>query len=94
MPSNALAGLYFVITGEFGEDRISIVKKLVSLGAVRCSSITPKTNLLIVGIDPGEMKIRKARAMGIRLADRAWLIRAFALGGYTLREAKIEVEDV
>jgi NAD-dependent DNA ligase len=88
-----LAGLHFVITGEFGEDRVSIVKKLISLGATRHSNITAKTNLLIVGTEPGDAKIKLALAIGIRCADRVWLQRALALGGYTLRDAGIKVEN-
>ncbi len=93
MAAKLLAGFYFVITGEFGEDRVSIVKKLIALGAVRNAGITAKTNLLIVGTDPGEAKIRMARSLGIRIADREWLKRALALGGFALRDAGIQVEN-
>lgn len=94
MTSKPLAGLYFVITGEFGENRASIVTKLIALGAVRHSKITPKTNLLIAGTDPGAMKIHAARQAGIRIADRDWLVRALALGGFTLKDAGIKIENV
>jgi NAD-dependent DNA ligase len=93
MPSKPLGGLHFVITGEFGENRASIVKKLIALGAVSHSGITSKTNLLIVGSEPGEVKLRKADVMGIRTADRDWLVRALALGGYILLDAQIKVEN-
>lgn len=91
--SRALDGLHFVITGTFGEDRASIVKKLASLGAIQHSTLKDKTNLLIVGDDPGDMKIKKAKMMGIATADRAWLVRALAIGGFTLKDARIQVEN-
>jgi NAD-dependent DNA ligase len=94
MSSKPLGGLHFVITGEFGEDRASIIKKLVSLGAVQHSGITAKTNLLIVGTAPGETKLRLAHPMGIPTTDRDWLVRALALGKYTLGDARIKVENV
>lgn len=96
MPAKPLTGLHFVITGEFGESRDSIVTKLISLGAVRHSGITAKTNLLITGTDPGEAKIRAAKAARIRVVDHDWLARALALGNYTLNakpKPKIEVEN-
>jgi NAD-dependent DNA ligase len=93
MSAKPLGGLHFVITGEFGEDRVKIVTKLVSLGAVKHSGITAKTNLLVAGTDPGMEKIKLARSLGIRIADREWLKRALALGGYTLGEP-MQVDNV
>jgi NAD-dependent DNA ligase len=93
MPKPPLDGLRFVITGEFGESRVSIVEKLVSLGAVRHKDINPGTNLLIVGTDPGGLKLRKASALGIRLVYRDWLERALKLGNYTLGNSQIKVEN-
>jgi BRCT domain type II-containing protein len=92
-----LDGLHFVITGSFGESRDSIVKKLVALGAERYWSIDhPKRppNLLIAGDEPGPAKVRKAKALGINIADRAWLVGALALGGFTLADNDIKVETV
>ena len=93
MSSKPLGGLHFVITGEFGEDRASIVKKLIQLGAVHHSGITVKTNLLIVGTDPGEMKRKRAATMNIHEVDREWLVKALALGGFTLRDG-MKIESV
>lgn len=72
---------------------MSIVKKLIALGAVRHSGITAKTNLLIAGTDPGLEKVKLARALGIRIADRTWLVGALALGKFSLAE-QMKVEDV
>jgi NAD-dependent DNA ligase len=94
MSTLPLDGLRFVITGEFGEARKSIVNKLIAMGAVWHRKIGDKTNLLIVGTDPGEAKLRTVHAMGIPTADRKWLVNALALGGYTLGAVKIEVESV
>ena len=97
MASKPLEGLHFVITGTFGESRDSIVKKLTSLGAERYWSVDhPKRppNLLIAGLEPGKAKVRKAKALGINIADREWLVKALAIGGLTLANNDISVETV
>jgi NAD-dependent DNA ligase len=93
VPIKPLAGLHFCITGEFGEKRDSIVRKLISLGATRHPTVSPKVNLLIAGTDPGELKLRRAGAMGISIVGRFWLVNALAFGNYKLGKSAIEVEN-
>ncbi len=94
MASKPLTGLHFCLTGEFGEDRTSIVKKLISLGATWHRTVTAGTNLLIAGVDPGKTKVRAAKVMCINVEDRDWLVRALRLGGFSLRSGGIDTEEV
>lgn len=88
-----LKGIRAVVTGEFGESRTSIAKKLVSLGATFMTTITNKTNLLITGVAAGEAKIKKARLLGIAIRDAAWLQNVFEKNGLRL-EPGFRVDDV
>ncbi len=49
-----------VVTGDFYTfpDRELLVKKLVSLGAVKQSTVNSKTNIVVVGSEPGPSKIK------------------------------------
>jgi len=95
MSSLLLKDMRVVVTGEFGEPRGSIAKKLVSLGAKFTTSISHKTNLLLVGQAPGEAKIKQAREMGgIAIRDAAWLKNVFEKNGLTLRESALKIEDL
>ena len=63
--NNALSGKIFVITGSFesyGRDEIK--ELLEQRGAKISSSISKKTNVLLVGANPGS-KLAKAEALGV-----------------------------
>ena len=63
--NNALSGQTFVITGSFesyGRDEIKVL--LEQRGAKVPSSISKKTNALLVGANPGS-KLVKAEALGV-----------------------------
>ena len=59
------AGKTFVVTGEpDGYDREELEELIQCFGGVVRSSVSGKTNYLIVGEDPGERKLEKARELG------------------------------
>lgn len=65
-PSNPFAGKVVVATGKLmNYTRNGIQHKLLSLGATPASSVTKKTDYLIVGEKAGS-KLAKALQLGIR----------------------------
>lgn len=65
--ANKLGGQSFVITGSLDSiTRDDAHKKIIELGGVVGSVVTSKTNYLIVGTDPGENKIAKAKQFGTK----------------------------
>lgn len=69
----ALSGLTVVLTGKLERLKRSEAKsKLESLGAKVTSSISKKTDLVVVGADAGS-KLQKAQELGIQVRDEAWL---------------------
>jgi len=66
-----LAGKTFVITGTLeGYARDDARQRLVDLGARVTSSVSEKTDFLVVGANPGS-KLKKARALGVQIIDEA-----------------------
>lgn len=63
-----LAGKTFVITGSFDTPRREIEERLERLGAKVASSVSKKTDYVLVGEDAGS-KREKAEALGIPLLD-------------------------
>ncbi|KAJ1867888.1 DNA replication factor C complex subunit Rfc1 [Coemansia sp. RSA 989] len=62
-----LAGLKFVITGEFvGMSREGITDLIKSFGGQVTSAVSGKTSYLVVGDEPGSSKIKKAKANNTR----------------------------
>lgn len=74
-----LAGMSFVITGEFPTigSREYITAMLVSLGAVSKSGVTKKVTHLLVGDEPGRTKLSKAAELKIPHLDQTWLDDTF-----------------
>lgn len=60
-----LEGLTFVITGRLPEERSKVEKYIESLGGHASSSVSKKTDFLIVGEEPGS-KLDKARSLGVK----------------------------
>ena len=62
-------GKKVVITGKIeGYSRESMGDKILELGGMVSSSVSPKTDILIVGADPGS-KFTKAKAFGVRIIE-------------------------
>lgn len=73
--NSQIAGFSVVITGnlvlEDGTkmDRLKFKELLVSNGASLKSSVSKKTNLLVIGDAPGEAKIRDAEEKGVKMVN-------------------------
>lgn len=62
-------GKKIVITGKIeGYSRDGMSDKIMELGGNVASSVSPKTDMLIVGADPGS-KLAKAKAFGVRIIE-------------------------
>ena len=74
-----LAGTVFVITGDLFEigSREGLTANLEKLGAVSKSGVSKKVNLLIVGSEPGQTKLTKAKELGIKQVDADWVEETF-----------------
>jgi DNA ligase (NAD+) len=73
MPAgDALKGLTFVLTGTLSEPRDRVKARLEALGARVASTVSAKTDYLVVGDDPGA-KLAKAEALGVKVLDEAGL---------------------
>lgn len=69
--NNPFAGKTVVATGKLENyTRDGIQNKLLSLGAIPASSVTKKTDYLIVGENAGS-KLAKATSLGIRTLTEA-----------------------
>ena len=64
--SSALSGKTFVITGTLSVPREQMKEKLESLGAHVSSSLSSKTDFLLVGDKPGS-KLEKAKKLGVKI---------------------------
>lgn len=66
-----LAGLTFVVTGGLdGYTRDSIAETIISHGGKSSSSVSKKTDYLLVGQDPGS-KLAKAQELGVKVIDES-----------------------
>jgi len=63
-----LKGLKFVITGTLSVPRSAMKERLVRLGAEVTSTVSSKTDFLIVGKNPGS-KLDKAKKLGVRVLN-------------------------
>jgi DNA ligase (NAD+) len=88
-----LKGIAFCITGEFTEDRDSITKKLVALGASSKSGVSKNTNLLIVGEAAGKSKLSKAVELNIKQVGKDWLAKTLADNGMELAGSTLDIEE-
>ena len=88
-----LSGLVIVLTGEFGEDRERLSKKLEKLGAVCKGGVSKRVNLLLVGDGAGHNKSAKAKELGIRMEGKEWLIQALKSGGLSIDTGNIPDDE-
>jgi len=88
-----LEGVVFVMTGEFGEEREKLGKKLESLGAIMKTGVSKKVNLLLVGTDAGHNKLAKAQELKIRTEGREWIVQALKSGGLEIASGGLPSEE-
>ncbi|CAN2185857.1 Lig NAD-dependent DNA ligase (contains BRCT domain type II) [Candidatus Nanopelagicaceae bacterium] len=73
-----LAGLTFVVTGGLeGFTRDSIAETITSHGGKPSSSVSKKTDYVLVGADPGS-KLAKAQELGVTIIDEARFLELLA----------------
>lgn len=90
-----LAGLTFCITGEFAEERETLIKKLEDLGATSKSGVSAKCQMLIVGDAAGKSKLAKAQQLGTKIVKKDWLEKTLSDNGVDMvGNRKFEVEEV
>ncbi|MCS6842118.1 MAG: NAD-dependent DNA ligase LigA, partial [Roseiflexus sp.] len=72
---DALAGKTFVITGTLPSmSREEASALIVAHGGKVSSSVSKKTDYLVVGSDPGGTKLAKAQELGVPMLDEAGLM--------------------
>ena len=73
-----LAGLTFVVTGGLtGFTRDSIAETITAHGGKPTSSVSKKTDYVLVGSDPGS-KLAKAQELGVTIIDEARFLELLA----------------
>ena len=72
--TGALDGKVIVFTGALTESRSAQNEKIRVVGASFANSVSGKTDYLVVGRDPGAVKLEAARRHGVKqLTERQWL---------------------
>lgn len=64
-PENPFYDKKIVVTGLFNQERASLASRLKSMGADIDTSITKRTNIVLIGKDPGPKKIEKIEKLSI-----------------------------
>jgi DNA ligase (NAD+) len=73
-----LAGLTFVVTGGLNQfTRDSIAETITAHGGKPSSSVSKKTDYVLVGSDPGS-KLAKAQELGVAIIDEARFLELLA----------------
>ena len=67
---NFFKGKKFVLTGTLSISRDEMTSKLESLGAISSSSVTKKTDFVLVGENPGS-KYDKAKSLNVKIYDES-----------------------
>jgi len=79
--THELAGKRFVFTGRLSEmTRREATERVKRLGGIVTSSVSGRTDFLVVGKAPGS-KLKKAQALGVRILSEAEFVRVLQSGG-------------
>ncbi len=72
--AGALDGKTIVFTGALSESRNAHAEKVKAVGANFVNSVSSKTNYLVVGKDPGTVKLAAAENHGVKkITEKQWL---------------------
>jgi len=72
--TGALDGKIIVFTGTLTDSRKAHAEKIRTVGARFVNSVSSKTDYLVVGKDPGDVKLKAAEIHGIKkISERQWL---------------------
>ena len=72
--TGALDGKTIVFTGALTESRLAHAEKVKTVGARFVDSVSGKTDYLVVGKEPGDVKIKAAEKYGVKkISERQWL---------------------
>ena len=74
MSQDPLKNKIFVITGVTEIDRDELKIKIIQLGGKCTTSLSKKTNFLVIGEQPGPSKLQKAKRMGIEVLTEEQLM--------------------
>ncbi|HEU5012978.1 MAG TPA: NAD-dependent DNA ligase LigA [Roseiflexaceae bacterium] len=75
LASNSLSGMTFVITGTLPSmTREQAAERIAAHGGKVTSSVTKKTNYLVIGAEPSGSKYSKAQSLNIPMLDEAALL--------------------
>ena len=78
LKAQTLTGLTFVVTGGLvNYTRDSIAEEITSHGGKASSSVSKKTDYVLVGSDPGS-KLAKAQELGVTIIDEAKFLELLA----------------
>ena len=71
--AGALDGKTIVFTGALSESRRAHEEKVKAVGARFVDSVSSKTNYLVVGKDPGAVKLKSAEKLGVKkITEKKW----------------------
>lgn len=87
-----LSGYVLCVTGDCGEDRESIYKKLTELGAQMKTGVSKKLTHLIVGNAPGKSKLLKATELNLPRLNVQWLKSTLEQNGMALEVGEFAPE--
>ncbi|MGL5086034.1 MAG: BRCT domain-containing protein [Clostridium sp.] len=76
---NIFDGKKIVFTGDMTKDRNDMMILATSYGATTASSISKKTDLVVVGLDPGKSKLNKANELNIKIITESEFMKLIKL---------------
>ena len=89
-----LAGLTVVATGSLeGYTREGAQEAIIAAGGKAASSVSKKTDFVVVGTDPGASKYEKAVKLGVPLLDDAGLTALLTDGPDAARALAVVPEE-
>ena len=94
-----LAGVAFVLTGEFDEHRDKLKAKLKSIGGVPKSCVSKDVTHLVCGKNAGKSKLLKYEKLVfkgcvIKKVGKDWLAATLEVAGMGMKNTSLAVEKV